>query len=162
CPGAEAAVLLAIAKLLLDNDWYDREFVRRWVNWRTYLAHRAPQTLPTFDNFIAELRSEYSRYTPQYAEAESGVPAATVEQVAREIAAARPAFASHIWRAAAAGNLHGWQITRALHLLNVLTGCIGQPGGVQPNAWNKFIPAPWRAPGAIRTWNELNWPREYP
>ena len=161
-PGTEAAVLLAIARLLLERDWFDHEFVRTWVNWRTYLSHRAPDTEPTFANFVAELRREYASFTPEFAERESGVPAATIEQVTREIASARPAFASHIWRAAAAGNLHGWQVTRAVHFLNVLTGCIGRPGGVQPNAWNKFIPAPWRKPPAIGTWNELNWPREYP
>jgi anaerobic selenocysteine-containing dehydrogenase len=161
-PGTEGAVLLAIARILLERDWFDREFVRRWVNWRTYLRHRAPDAEQTFANFVAQLREEYAPYTPQFAESEAGVPAQVIEQVAREIAAAAPHFASHIWRAAAAGNLHGWQVTRCLHLLNVLTGCIGQPGGVQPNAWNKFIPGPWRHPPAIGTWNELNWPREYP
>ncbi|HET8980107.1 MAG TPA: molybdopterin-dependent oxidoreductase, partial [Solirubrobacteraceae bacterium] len=40
-PGTEAAALLAIARILLEEDLFDREFVRRWVNWRTYLAHRA-------------------------------------------------------------------------------------------------------------------------
>ena len=93
---------------------------------------------------------------------ESGVPAATIVEVAREIAAAAPAFASHIWRAAAAGNLHGWQVTRSLWLLNVLTGSVGTEGGVSPNAWNKFIPAPWRKPPPHAQWNELSWPREYP
>ena len=37
-----------------------------------------------------------------------------------------------------------------------------RPGGVSPNAWNKFIPAPWRKPPANTQWNELNWPRAYP
>jgi anaerobic selenocysteine-containing dehydrogenase len=161
-PGTEGALLLAIAKVLLDEDLYDHEFVRRWVNWRTYLHHRAPSAEPTFANFILELRREYEQYTPEFAEAETGVPAATIVQVAHEIAAAAPAFCSHIWRAAAAGNLHGWQITRSVWLLNVLTGSVGTEGGVSPNAWNKFIPAPWREPTANRQWNELNWPREYP
>jgi anaerobic selenocysteine-containing dehydrogenase len=161
-PGTEAAALLAIARILLEENTFDRDFVRRWVNWRTYLHHRAPEAEPTFDNFLHELKREYAQYTPAFAEAETGIPAATLHQVAREIAASRPAFSSHIWRAAAAGNLHGWQVTRAVHLLNTLTGCIGAPGGVSPNAWNKFIPAPWKKPPAIRTWNELNWPREYP
>ena len=161
-PGTEAAALLAIAKVLLDEGLYDAHFVRRWVNWRTYLQQRAPEAEATFANFIAELRREYARFTPEYAEAESGVPAQTIVQVAREIAAAAPAFASHIWRAAAAGNLHGWQVTRAVMLLNVLTGSVGTVGGTSPNAWNKFIPAPWRKPTANTQWNELNWPREYP
>jgi len=161
-PGTEGALLLAIAKVLLDEDLYDHEFVRRWVNWHTYLKHRAPSAEPTFANFILELRREYAQYTPEFAETETGVPAATVVQVAHEIAAAAPAFCSHIWRAAAAGNLHGWQITRSVWLLNVLTGSVGTEGGVSPNAWNKFIPAPWRKPTANLQWNELNWPREYP
>lgn len=161
-PGTEGALLLAIAKVLLDEDLFDHEFVRRWVNWRTYLQHRAPGSEPTFANFTRELRLEYAQYTPEFAEAETGVPAATIVQVAHEITAAAPAFCSHIWRAAAAGNLHGWQITRSVWLLNVLTGSVGTEGGVSPNAWNKFIPAPWRKPTANRQWNELNWPREYP
>ncbi|HEX7300351.1 MAG TPA: molybdopterin-dependent oxidoreductase, partial [Solirubrobacteraceae bacterium] len=161
-PGTEAAVLLAMAKVILDEDLLDREFVRRWVNWRTYLRHRAPGAEPTFERFLRELRAEYARYTPEFAERESGLPAATIMQVAREIAAAAPAFCSHIWRAAAAGNLHGWQVTRSLWLLNVLTGSVGTKGGVSPNAWNKFIPAPWRKPSPHRQWNELSWPREYP
>jgi anaerobic selenocysteine-containing dehydrogenase len=161
-PGTEAAALLAIAKVMLDEDLFDREFVRRWVNWRTYLAHRAPGDEPTFENFVLALRREYSRYTPEFAERESGVPAATLVQVAHEIARARPAFASHIWRGPAAGNLHGWQVTRSLMLLNVLSGCVGAHGGVSPNAWNKFIPSPWREPPANRQWNELSWPRQYP
>jgi anaerobic selenocysteine-containing dehydrogenase len=161
-PGTEAALLLAIAKVLLAEGWYDREFVRRWVNWRTYLRACAPGSEATFENFIGALRAEYAKYTPEFAEAETGVPAATVLAVAREIAAAAPAFASHIWRAAAAGNLHGWQITRSLWLLNVLTGSVGTRGGVSPNAWNKFIPAPWRKPPANEQWNEVNWPRDYP
>jgi len=161
-PGTEAALLLAIARLLLEEDRFDREFVRRWVNWRTYLRHRAPDAEPTFATFVAELKRELARYTPEFAAQETGVPAATVVEVAREIAAAGTAFCTHIWRAAAAGNLHGWQITRSLWLLNVLTGAVGTEGGVSPNAWNKFIPQPWRKPPPHTQWNELSWPREYP
>ena len=87
-PGTEAAVLLAMAKVMLDEDLFDREFVRRWVNWRTYLAHRAPDDEPTFENFVAALKAEYAQYTPEFAERESGVPAATIVQVAREIGGA--------------------------------------------------------------------------
>jgi anaerobic selenocysteine-containing dehydrogenase len=161
-PGTEAALLLAMARIIVQEDLLDRDFVRRWVNWRTFLAHRAPGAEPTFANFLEELKREWARFTPEFAEAETGVPARTIVQVAREIAAAAPAFSSHIWRAAAAGNLHGWQVTRALWLLNVLTGSVGSVGGVSPNAWNKFIPAPWRKPPANTVWNELNWPAEYP
>ena len=32
-PGSEAAILLAIANYLIQNNLYNREFVRRWWNW---------------------------------------------------------------------------------------------------------------------------------
>ena len=36
-PGSEQSVLLAIANHMIQNDLYDKEFVRRWVNWRDTL-----------------------------------------------------------------------------------------------------------------------------
>ena len=36
-PGSEATFLLAVANHLIQNDLYDRDFVRRWVNWRETL-----------------------------------------------------------------------------------------------------------------------------
>ena len=36
-PGSEQTVLLAIANHLIQTDRYDKEFVRRWVNWRETL-----------------------------------------------------------------------------------------------------------------------------
>src|SRR5213083_1653790 len=36
-PGSEGAMLLAIANYLIQNDLYNREFVRRWWNWQEYL-----------------------------------------------------------------------------------------------------------------------------
>ena len=36
-PGSEQTVLLAIANYLIQNDRYDKDFVRKWVNWREAL-----------------------------------------------------------------------------------------------------------------------------
>ncbi len=41
-PGSEAAVLLAIANYLIQNDLYDKTFVRKWVNWEVYLKAEHP------------------------------------------------------------------------------------------------------------------------
>ena len=41
-------------------------------------------------------------------------------------------------------------------------GAIGVPGGVFPNAWNKFVPKPIHTPPHPPQWNELTWPQEYP
>jgi anaerobic selenocysteine-containing dehydrogenase len=40
-PGTEAALLLGIAKVMLDEDLFDREFVRKWVNWGEWLEASA-------------------------------------------------------------------------------------------------------------------------
>src|ERR671919_816745 len=41
-PGTEAALLLAIANILVRERRYDREYVRRWVNWEDYLREERP------------------------------------------------------------------------------------------------------------------------
>jgi hypothetical protein len=78
------------------------------------------------------------------------------------VAAAGTAFSTHSWRAAAAGHLWGWQITRSLYLLVVLMGAIGEPGGVNLNATNKFVPKHPNPPPAPDYWNELLFPKEFP
>ncbi|HWP45106.1 MAG TPA: molybdopterin-dependent oxidoreductase [Blastocatellia bacterium] len=161
-PGTEAALLLAMASVILQEDLFDREFLRKWVNWEEYLRREHPAAPRSFDQFIEKIKGAYSEYTPEFAESECGVEAAKVVEVAREIASAGSAFASHIWRSAASGNLGGWQVARALMFLNVLTGSIGTKGGVSPNAWNKFVAAPFSRPAPQKTWNETSWPREYP
>src|SRR2546426_3079062 len=40
-PGSEAAILLSIANYLIQNNLYNREFVRRWWNWEEYLGQRS-------------------------------------------------------------------------------------------------------------------------
>jgi len=161
-PGSEAAVLLAMCNLLLREGLYDAEFVRRWVNWEEYLREEHPARPVTFEEFITVLKEVYAEYTPEFAAQESGANPATIVEVAREIGHAGHAFAAHIWRNAAAGNLGGWQVARALQLLSVLVGAIATPGGTAPAAFNKIIPAPPLMPPPPNVWNELSWPREFP
>jgi len=161
-PGSEAALLLTMANVIIQEDLYDAEFMRKWVNWDEYLREEHPDLPPIYENFIAKLKQVYSEYTPEFAEKESGVSAQLIIEVAREIARAGSAFSTHVWRNAASGNLGGWQVARALEFLNVLTGSIGAPGGVSPNSWDKFVPQPFIKPSPQKIWNEIIWPREYP
>jgi anaerobic selenocysteine-containing dehydrogenase len=161
-PGSEAAVLLAMAKLILDEGLADLDYVERWTNWRQYLAERHPGRDPSFGSFVAALKEQYREFTPAFAEAESGVPREQIVSVARGIGAARGAFASHVWRGSASGNLGGWQVARALQFLTVLTGSVGTPGGTSPHGWNKYKPVFWEEPPGQRDWNELLFPREWP
>jgi anaerobic selenocysteine-containing dehydrogenase len=161
-PGTEAAALLAMARVILEEELYDKEFLRRWVNWDVYLQQQHPDKPSTFDQFLFCLKAEYARFTPQYAEAESGVPAATILEVARRIGRAGSRFASHNWRGPASGHLGGWQVARTLQFLSVLVGAVGSEGGTSPNAWSKFRPTLFDHPPAQNQWNELHFPREYP
>jgi anaerobic selenocysteine-containing dehydrogenase len=161
-PGSEAAILLAIARYMIANGLYDRQFVQRWWNWREYMEKVHPSRAATFEEFERALLETYADFTFAFAEKESGVSAATLEEVAKIVGGAKTRLSTHTWRSATAGNLGGWQISRALFLLNALTGAVATEGGVFPNAWNKFVPRPIYLPPHPPQWNELTWPQEFP
>ncbi|HUR71564.1 MAG TPA: molybdopterin-dependent oxidoreductase, partial [Candidatus Limnocylindrales bacterium] len=161
-PGSESAVLLAMCNVLLQEDLFDREFLRRWVNWEEYLREEHPDRQVSLASFVAVLKEVYAQYTPEFAAKEAGVEPGVIVDVAHEIARAGSAFAAHVWRNTAAGNLGGWQVARALQFLSVLVGAVGTVGGTAPNAANKFIPAPPLMPPPSKVWNELLIPKEFP
>jgi len=161
-PGSEAALLLGVAHELLRRGDWNRDFVRRWVNWQETLAVCEPGGKGDFERFAAWLQAQYAEYTPAFVATECRIPADTVTRLADEIAAAGTRFTSHLWRNTASGNLGGWQVARALFLLHVLSGSVGTPGGLNPNVWDKFVPKPSLDPPATGRWNELIWPRQYP
>ena len=161
-PGSEAAILLAIANYLVQTGQYNRDFVRTWVNWEQWLKAEWPDEPCSFERFEEKFKALYQDYTFEFAAAESGVDAERIRQVALEVARCEGKLATHTWRSTTAGNLGGWQVARALWLLNVLTGSIGVPGGVSANAWDKWVPRPYRLASHPPRWNELTWPREYP
>ena len=161
-PGTEAALLLAMARVILEEDLYDADFLRRWVNWEVYLEERHPQKPKTFETFVEALTAEYARFTPEYAADECGVSPEMVVAVAREIGRAGHRFACHNWRGPSSGHLGGWQVARCLHFLSVLVGAVGTEGGTSPNAWSKYRPSLFDHPKAPNVWNELHFPLEYP
>ncbi len=183
-PGSEMIVLLAIANHLLQTGQWDREFVRRWVNWRTFLSEGAAtisaSALPdaqkaailaampkaggelSFEAFEVALKALYAGFTFELAAEASQVDAERIAEAARCIAQAGNRLAAHVWRAASMGNRGGWQVARCLFFLNVLTGSIGTVGGTNMNNWSKFVPKAYKTPPAFDAWNELHMPHEWP
>ncbi len=161
-PGSEAAMLLAVASYLLRTGKIDRDYLYRWLNWRTYLAECHPEASQDFATFLERLTADYAGYTFDYAEAEAAVPAAKIQEMAELVADCDGRLAAHVWRSAAAGNLGGWQVARALWFVLALTGSVGTEGGTSPNGWNKFVAHGPGDPPAHDHWNELAWPPEYP
>ena len=161
-PGTEAALLLAIAHNLLTTRRIDAAFVERRTNWAAWLQVHDPEGPATFDHFLDALTQHYTRFTPALAAEECRIDPGLVENLADEIAAAGRQFTSHLWRNTAAGNLGGWQTMRSLIFLHVLTGSFGTPGGLNPNAWDKFVPKPVENPPPGKRWNEVLWPKGWP
>ena len=119
---------------------YDRHYMENWINWDEYLKNLHPNDPVDFDQFIKRLSEEWEEYTPEYAAQEAQIDADQIIRVARMVGKAGSKLSTHVWRGASIGNLGGWQVSRTLHLLNVLTGSVGTEGGTSPSEWNKFHP----------------------
>lgn len=186
-PGSEASLLLAIANHLIANDLYDKAFVRRWVDWRGFMdavptfakdhevlrahadavaqiGHHSSSTGTPwrFEDFDRVLKALYRAFTFERAAEEAQVPVERIREAAEAVARAGNRVAAHTWRAATMGNKGGWQVARTLFFINVLTGSVGTKGGTSLNAWNKFVPKPFKTPPKLETWNELHLPVEWP
>ena len=160
-PGSETALFLTWANMMLIDGTYDREFMESQVNWEMYLKAVHPDRDCTFESFIDAIKDEYARYTPEFAAEECRIPVEQVIETGKLVASAGTQLSSHVWRAASIGNLGGWQVSRSLHFLNVLTGSVGTKGGTAPNTWSKFKPTLPNEPPAPEGWNELHFPPEY-
>jgi len=110
-PGTDGAVALAMCHTILTEDLHDAAFLRDWMNC-------------TVDELVAEL----AEYTPEWAESISTVPAADIRRIAREFAAAAPR-ATTLCNRGSSAHINGYYNDRAIILLNVLVGSVGQPGG---------------------------------
>ena len=152
-PGTEAALLLAFAHVMVKEKLHDSEFVKQWLNWREYLDAKHPQGPRTYEAFEAQMIAHLSKFSPEWAAAECGVPASRIVELAREIAKARGALAAHVWRAAAAGHLGGWQVARCMQFLCVLTASVNTAGGTHLAPTNKFVPAPFKKPRPQEVWS---------
>ena len=180
-PGSETTLLLAIAHFLIRERRYDAAFVRRWVDWQTFLARLPDFAKDTevlriaeeakahsaeggwrFEDFHRALDALYREFTFERAAAESQVPVERIREAAEQVARAGNALSAHTWRAATMGNRGGWQVARTLFFLNVLTGSVGTRGGTSIYSWNKFVPKAFTQPPAFDAWNELHMPHEWP
>jgi len=160
-PGSETALFLCWAKMILEQELFDRRFIEEQVNWEQWLEEIHPSEERNVDRFIELLKEEYSEYTPEFAAEECRIPVEQVIEAGNIVANAGSKLCTHVWRAASIGNLGGWQVSRSLHFLNVLTGSVGTKGGTSPNSWSKFKPELFDVPPDPDGWNELHFPREY-
>ncbi len=98
-PGTEGALLLAIVKRLIDTGRYNREFVRRWVNWEQYLEAKHRLCLERSRRSRRLSRKSTSSSRRNSRKPKPALPAARILEAADAIASAGSAFATHSWRA---------------------------------------------------------------
>ena len=105
-PGSDPFVLLAMVQVLLSEGL---------------------TTVPAYADGLAQVEAAVRGFTPERAEAHSGVPADDVRRVARELAASEAAVA--YGRVGVSTHRFGSVCQWAVNLLNVLTGNLDAVGG---------------------------------
>jgi thiosulfate reductase/polysulfide reductase chain A len=112
-PGTDYALNLAVINLLLSENLFDAKFVETWVR---------PEDLEALKAFAAP-------YTPAFAEAETGIPAAEIVALAHELAKAAPAV---IWHPGGDASRYAdsFHLARSAYIINILLGSIGAKGGL--------------------------------
>ncbi|HEY7295504.1 MAG TPA: molybdopterin-dependent oxidoreductase [Dehalococcoidia bacterium] len=109
-PGADAALALGMAHVIVAEGRYDAAFIAEHTE--------------GFAAFAEHVR----RFTPEWTEAQTGIPADAVRSLARRYAATRQSMillgGSSMHKS---GN--GWRGSRAIACLPALTGALGRPGG---------------------------------
>jgi len=110
-PGTDYAFNLAVIHVLLNHGLYDKGFASRWVK------------------DLEKLRAFVKPYTPEWAQTETGVPAAELVRFVRELATAKPAVLWHPgWMTARYRD--SFYMSRTIYIINALLGSIGAKGGL--------------------------------
>lgn len=113
-PGTDLALLLAMINVMIKEQLYDRDFVRK---------HTV--------GFPA-LEEQIVNYPPEWAERICEIPAQTIIRITREMAREKPKVLLHRGYHGAFGSqyLNSFQTVRALGIANSLLGNINREGGL--------------------------------
>jgi anaerobic selenocysteine-containing dehydrogenase len=127
-PATDAAVAMAMAHVMIINDLYDKEFVKNWTH-----------GFKEFKNRVLGEEDGAPR-DPEWASKISGVPAETIERIAREFAMAKnKGCISWTGLAQTPNGMYG---TAAIQALNALCGTFDAPGG--PSLpFKRKLKSPW-------------------
>ena len=142
-PGSDCALANAMAYFIFKEGLQDQAFLDAFC-----LGHdgaHLPEGIPEGESYLAYLNGERDGIVkdPAWAEAITGIPAATIERLAREYATAKPA--TILTGLGLQRTFIGENAIRATIALSAITGNIGKKGGgtggtVTPNGHNEAFP----------------------
>lgn len=126
-PGTDTALMSAMAYVMITNDLYDKDFVRKYCI--GFDAEQMPEGLKqeeSYKDYILGLKDGQPK-TPFWAQEITGIPAETILRISREYAMTKPAILYQgygIQRRA-----YGEQVVRGGCVLAAITGNVGISGG---------------------------------
>jgi anaerobic selenocysteine-containing dehydrogenase len=131
-PGTEGALALSIARVIVEEGLYDRDFIENHAFGFEDWTDEDGEKHIGFKTLLLE------SYSPGTVSVVTGIPMETIKRVAREFAATRPAVAigDESWQT------NGLFTRMAIHALNGLVGSIDVPGGVIRQDAPPFVPWP--------------------
>jgi len=117
-PGTDAALALSLTHVMIQNGWYDSDFVRDWTNAADEVGGERVWDM---------LAARCAEFPPEVAEQITGVPAAGIAAAAKTLWQARP-VAFYTW-SGLEQHSGATQSIRAVNVLYALTGSLDVRGG---------------------------------
>ncbi len=117
-PGTDAALALSMTHVMIENGWYDADFVRDWTN----ASARVEE-----DTVWDLLAARCAEYPPDVAAEITGVPAEQIVATAKTLWESRP-VAFYTW-SGLEQHSGTTQTIRAINVLYALTGSLDVSGG---------------------------------
>lgn len=126
-PTTDNALINAIAYVLITENLVDQAFVDKYAI--GFDEEHLPEDAPRGSSFKSYIlgESDGTPKTPEWAEPITGIPAATIRQLAREYGSVKPA--AILMGFGPQRHAYGEQVSRGLITLQTMTGNIGRPGG---------------------------------
>ena len=128
-PGTDAAMVDAMAYVMISEDLVDHEFLEKYTIGydEDSMPEAAQGQNKSYKSYILGKGSDGVAKTPAWAQEITGVPASTIENLAREIATTKPCAIFQGKGPQRQSN--GEQTARAITMLAILSGNVGIHGG---------------------------------